>query len=91
MIAKKKRAPRRNFNAPPDELRTIEQVQAALGCKRSKIYSLARQGRLHLVKLDRATRITAGSLQHLLWEIANSPARVRAKKRRPVKLQTAGE
>lgn len=59
------------------ELLTLPQAQEALGCSRSKIYLLAKENRLRLVKFDHGTRITAASLQALLRKIARTPARVR--------------
>jgi excisionase family DNA binding protein len=57
-----------------DELLTVNEAQEALRCSRRKIYLLAREGRLRLVKFDRHARITASSLQQLIREIASSPA-----------------
>ena len=52
-----------------DEFRTIPQAAEMLGCSRSKIYLLAHQKRLELVKFDHFTRVTVKSLQRLLKEI----------------------
>jgi hypothetical protein len=57
------------------ELVTIPQAMDALGCSRGKIYSLSREGRLELVKFDKATRVTARSLQQLLRDIQRTPLR----------------
>lgn len=57
-----------------NELLTVDEAQEALRCSRRKIYRLAGQGRLRLVKFDRSARVTASSLQQLISEIAGSPA-----------------
>jgi excisionase family DNA binding protein len=60
-----------------DEFRTIDQAAVMLGCGRSKVYTLAHQGRLELVKFDHFTRVTTASLLRLLNEIKNKPAQFR--------------
>ena len=50
-------------------LRKIEEVQNILRCSRSKVYELGAAGRLELVKLDRATRITDSSIRRLVNEL----------------------
>jgi excisionase family DNA binding protein len=52
-----------------DDLLTIEEAMRKLKCKRTKIYSLARERRLDLVKFDRKTRITARSVDRLIRDI----------------------
>ena len=76
MMAKAEVAPAAPVEAAPDdELRTVRLRQAAetLGCRRSKIYSLARQGRLELVRFDGRTHVTVASLTRLRREIAAQP------------------
>jgi hypothetical protein len=52
-------------------LRTIAQVRIRLSCSTSKVYSLMRDGRLEMVKLDRGTRITERSLRRLEQSLLN--------------------
>jgi excisionase family DNA binding protein len=77
MMAKKKPALSLALSAPPDELLTLQEAQAALRCSKPTIYQLGRQGRLRLVKFGRGTRITGTSLRQLISEIASGPAIVR--------------
>jgi excisionase family DNA binding protein len=53
--------------------RTIAEAMNVLRCSKSKIYALHRQGRLELVKFDRATRVTERSLQKLLDQLETTP------------------
>jgi hypothetical protein len=50
-------------------LHRIVDAMAILRCSRRKVYYLAEQGRLDLVKLDYGSRITDESLRKLLDEI----------------------
>ena len=50
-------------------LRSISYAMAKLDCGRTKIYSLAKEGELEMVKLGKRTRITDRSIQRLLREL----------------------
>lgn len=56
---------------PLDErrLHKVADAMELLNCSRKKIYQLAREGRLDMVKFDFQTRITDRSLRRLLDEI----------------------
>jgi hypothetical protein len=51
------------------ELLTLQEAMDVLRCGKTKIYELEKEGRLELVKFDRATRVTSVSLQRLLSEL----------------------
>ena len=56
-----------------DDLLTIEEAMRKLSCGRSKIYKLADENRLELVKFDRRTRVTARSVKKLIRDIIRNP------------------
>lgn len=56
-----------------DGVASIADAMARLGCSRWKIYALARESRLELVKFDSRTKVTERSLQRLLQEIHSKP------------------
>lgn len=58
-----------NRHMTEDDLLTVEQACRKLKCSRTKIYSLAREKRLELVKFDRGTRVTARSVRRLIRDI----------------------
>ena len=51
------------------DLLTLEEVMQILKCKRTKLYSLNKEGRLHFVKFGHAVRVTRESVNQLLREI----------------------
>jgi excisionase family DNA binding protein len=59
------------------ELRTTSQACAQLGCSRSTIEKLAREGKLERVKFGGQTRITARSLNALVDEVLTDETRKR--------------
>lgn len=52
-----------------DDLMTVRQAQQKLSCSRTKIYSLAAEGRLELVKFDKRTRVTGRSVRKLVRDL----------------------
>jgi len=63
---------KRTNHDDPRGLRTVRQAMERLGCGRSKILALAREGRLEMVKLDHRHRITERSLQRFEDELLKS-------------------
>jgi excisionase family DNA binding protein len=59
--------------AAPSDLLTIDEAMAALRVSRRKIYMLAAQGRLDLLKFDHGTRVSQTSLDRLIAEITSTP------------------
>lgn len=55
-------------------LRSIPYAMGRLGCSRTKIYELVKDGRLELRKFDRSSRITDRSLRKLLADIMQDKA-----------------
>jgi Helix-turn-helix domain len=55
------------------DLLTVDETLAALKISRAKLYKLAAQGRLTLVKFDLKTRVTRASINRLAEEIAATP------------------
>jgi excisionase family DNA binding protein len=58
-------------------LRSIEEAQEFLGCGRSRVYELIKNGKLHSVKFGRLTRITQRSLDCFVAELTASADRNR--------------
>jgi excisionase family DNA binding protein len=60
-------------------LRTIPQACEFLGCSRSQIYKLHKQGKLEMRKLGRHTRVTKKSLDQLVRQLPErEPSQPRA-------------
>jgi excisionase family DNA binding protein len=67
--ARRKRKPRELENVPV-LLRPVDHAAHQLQCGRSSIYELCDAGKLEMVKLGRATRITERSIVKLVDELA---------------------
>jgi excisionase family DNA binding protein len=59
---------------------TIDQAAGRLSVGRTKIYELAGEGRLQLVKIDRATRVVVASIETLIHEAVSDQQRSRPPK-----------
>jgi excisionase family DNA binding protein len=59
---------------------SIDQAAGRLSVGRTKIYELARKGKLQLVKIDRATRVVVASIETLIQEAVSDQQRSRPAK-----------
>ena len=59
---------------------TIDQAAGRLSVGRTKIYELAAEGKLQLVKIDRATRVVVASIETFVHEAASDQQRSRPAK-----------
>lgn len=72
--------PKTSLNAAG--LLTVDQVAEGLACGRSKVYRLAKQGALEIVKLGGQSLVTAKSVDRLLNLTKRGEAGARARRQR---------
>jgi excisionase family DNA binding protein len=59
---------------------TIDQAPGRLSVGRTKIYELAAEGKLQLVKIDRATRVVVASIETFVHQAVSDQQRSRPAK-----------